>query len=165
MNDLNRSMKLSLILGFSGAALMPWFYELFANVSELFALALLFIYSVTAGIKFSPLRTKEAFLGITCTVAYAGVFGWMCYLFVHPRVVKLLEKRSTYFALDLKHRGLFALYAFLLLMTIYIVWLAAGYCRRKLEDNGERAGKYVDSAFDDEYEKEGDFLYSKDEDE
>ena len=59
--DLQRSMKLSLIFGLAGAVLVPFLYEIYANVSTAAGLFLVAAWTVFVGIKFSFLSFKEAF--------------------------------------------------------------------------------------------------------
>ena len=102
MTDLRRSMKQAIILGLTGAVLIPVLYEVYANISTGGGLLLLTAWFIFAGIKFSGMSFKEAFIGIICTLAYSGVLGFVCSLAIHPAVMEMLVKRSVYFRLGLQ---------------------------------------------------------------
>lgn len=151
MENLNKSMKLSLIFGFSGAALMPIIYEIYANISTGIGLFLAAVWAVLAGARFSLLKFREAFVGITCTIAYSGILGWVCYLFIHPRVVELLISRSVYFQLTFQQQLYFVACVFGISVGMYVLWAAKfGICMsvEKIKSNREKTGKYIDNAFD-----------------
>lgn len=153
--NLQKSMELSLKFGLTGAVAVPFVYEAYANISRTFALTVFALWVIFAGVKFSFLKFKEAFLGITCTMAYSGVFGMICYCFVHPRVKEMLTKRSVYFMLEAKEQLKFVLYIFLILLCMYLIWAMRFAVRKtaeKLRDNAEKAGEYIDNAFDDSEE-------------
>ena len=75
MPDIQKSMKLSLAFGLSGAVILPVLYEVYANISAAAGLVLIAVWAVCAGAKFSALKFKEAFMGMVCTLAYAGILG------------------------------------------------------------------------------------------
>ena len=155
MNELKSSMRLSLIFGFIGAAMMPVIYEIYANISAAASLFFLGAWVVFVSVKFSRLPFKEAFVGITCIVAYSGIFGWLCYMFIHPMVVRMLMERSVYFQLSLSQQFKFVLYAFLEFAGMYVLWLMIFGMKKaveKLRSNREKAGEYINNAFDDEME-------------
>ena len=79
MLDLRRSMKLAIGFGLTGAVLMPILYEIYANVAGGLALIMVLGWVLFAGVKFSALTFKEAVIGITCTIAYSGILGFVCY--------------------------------------------------------------------------------------
>ncbi len=155
MTDLKKSMKLSLIFGFIGAALMPVIYEIYANVSMTAGLVFTAAWVLYAGVRFSSLGFKEAFVGITCTIAYSGILGWVCSLAIHPFIMDMLIKRSVYFQLTLSAQVYFVLYAFLIFICMYVIWLIRFGMRKaaqKLKSNREKAGLYIDNAFDDSFD-------------
>ena len=155
MENLQKSMKYSLIFGIIGAILVPLTFEIYANVSRGIGLFLLGIWTVTAGIKFSALKFKEAFIGMTCTVAYSGILGFIFYVLIHPAVKKALEKNSVYFQLSLSEEAYFVLYAAIIMLCIYLVWIAKtafSSALRKLISNREQTGEYIENAFNDEKE-------------
>lgn len=152
MENLNRSMKLSLEFGLSGAVLLPVIYEVYANISTSIGLFLVAAFACFAGVKFSALKFREAFVGITCTIAYSGILGWVCYLFIHPRVVDMLLKKSVYFSLDIRQQLYFLLYCFIILVCIYLIWLVRFGLHKAMEkfkSNSEKTGSYIENAFDD----------------
>lgn len=155
MDNLKQAMKLSIIFGFIGAVLMPLIYEIYANISAAAGLFLAAVWVIFAGIKFSALSFKEAFMGITCTIAYSGILGWVCYLFIHPKIVDMLISRSVYFQLTLQQQLYFVLYSFLIFMCMYLVWIVRFSLAKavaKLKSNSEKTGEYINNAFSDENE-------------
>ena len=64
MPDIQKSMKLSLAFGLSGAVILPVLYEVYANISAAVGLVLIAVWAVCAGAKFSVLKFKEAFMGV-----------------------------------------------------------------------------------------------------
>ena len=152
MLDLRRSMKLAIVLGMTGAVLLPVLYEVYANISSGIGLLLVLAWVTFAGIKFSGLSFKEAVIGITCTIAYSGVLGFVCYFAVHPAVMNMLEKRSKYFSLGFQAQMLYVFYCSVMFVGMYLLWLVR-FCLRKVigkfKSNSERAGEYIDNAFDD----------------
>ena len=64
MPDIQKSMKLSLAFGLSGAVILPVLYEVYANISAAAGLVLIAVWAVCAGAKFSALKFKEAFMGM-----------------------------------------------------------------------------------------------------
>ena len=152
MLDLRRSMKLAIGFGLTGAVLMPILYEIYANVAGGLALIMVLGWVLFAGVKFSALTFKEAVIGITCTIAYSGILGFVCYFFIHPAVMDMLLKRSVYFQLDIKAQMLFVAYCFVIFMGMYLVWLIR-FCGRKTAEkfrsNSEKAGEYIENAFND----------------
>lgn len=153
MLDLRRSMKLAIGFGLTGAVLMPVLYEVYANISAGIALVLVLIWVLFAGVKFSSLTFKEAVIGITCTIAYSGILGFVCYFLIHPAVMKLLVKNSVYFQLGIRSQLLFVAYCLFIFLGMYLVWLIRFCGRKTLEkfrSNSEKAGEYIENAFDDE---------------
>ena len=153
MNDLNRSMKYSMVFGLAGAVILPFLYECYANISHTGALFLIGCWAVFAGIKFSRLPFKSAMLGISACLAYSGVLGMVCYVAMHPAAVRFLTAHSKYFYLSLKEQMYFLLYAALIMVGMYIVCLAKyGVCKAvsRLKDNGRKTAEYIDNAFSDE---------------
>lgn len=152
MLDLRRSMKLAICFGLTGAVLLPVFYEIYANISPRGGLIFVLIWVMYAGVRFSGLSFKEAMLGMTCTIAYSGILGLVCYLVIHPAVVALLVKRSVYFQLGLEGQVVFAICCFFIMLAMYLVWLIRFAARKTVErfkSNREKAGEYIDNAFND----------------
>lgn len=157
MECMKRSMKYSLVFGICGCFVIPVIYEIYANVSRDIALWLFAAYVLAAGVKFSGLPAKEAFLGITCTVAYSSVLAIPAFLLVHPRVKSMLEKRSKYFALPFREQVRFLIAAALIFLLMYLFWLTrAGFKKafEKFRSNGEKAKGYIENAFDDSKDEE-----------
>lgn len=156
MKDLPRAMKLSLIYGLIGAALIPFLYEFYANISRTGALVLVGIWAIGVGLKFSSLAFKEATVGITACLAYTGILGLICYVIIHPAIVSFLEKNSAYFLLSLKEQSLYVLYVAIILACMYIVCYAKyGIVKAisQLKGNSEKTGQYINDAFNDEGEQ------------
>lgn len=146
-----------MILGFAGAVLIPVLYEIYANVSPAVGLFLAAAWVVFAGLKFSFLDFKEAFIGITCTIAYSGILGMVCYFIIHPKIQQMLLNSSVYFQLSLKEKAYFLLYIALIFLCMYLVWLGKfGVCRavEKIRSNSEKTGEYIDNAFNDNNEED-----------
>ena len=152
MTDLRRSMKQAIILGLTGAVLIPVLYEVYANISTGGGLLLLTAWFIFAGIKFSGMSFKEAFIGIICTLAYSGVLGFVCSLAIHPAVMEMLVKRSVYFRLGLQGTIGFVVYALVISLIMYIIWVIRFFARKTIEkfrSNSEKTGQYIDNAFSD----------------
>lgn len=152
MTDLRRSMKQAIILGLSGAVLIPVLYEIYANVSMGMGLILLTVWMIFAGIKFSGMTFKEALIGITCTLAYSGILGFVCSLAIHPAVMDMLVKRSVYFRLGLQGTIVFIVYALVISLLMYVIWIIRFFIRKtaeKFRSNSEKAGEYIENAFND----------------
>ena len=133
MPDIQKSMKLSLAFGLSGAVILPVLYEVYANISAL--------------------KFKEAFMGMVCTLAYAGILGVICYIVIHPKVSDMLNRRSVYFQLSLKQQAYFVLYAVLISLCMFLVWGGIFGVKKAIERfrlNREKTGEYIDKAFDDD---------------
>ena len=106
MPDIQKSMKLSLAFGLSGAVILPVLYEVYANISAAAGLVLIAVWAVCAGAKFSALKFKEAFMGMVCTLAYAGILGVICYIVIHPKVSDMLQAVGV-FSAQFETAGLF----------------------------------------------------------
>jgi hypothetical protein len=153
MPDIQKSMKLSLAFGLSGAVILPVLYEVYANISAAAGLVLIAVWAVCAGAKFSALKFKEAFMGMVCTLAYAGILGVICYIVIHPKVSDMLNRRSVYFQLSLKQQAYFVLYAVLISLCMFLVWGGIFGVKKAIERfrlNREKTGEYIDKAFDDD---------------
>ena len=153
MPDIQKSMKLSLAFGLSGAVILPVLYEVYANISAAAGLVLIAVWAVCAGAKFSALKFKEAFMGMVCTLAYAGILGVICCIVIHPKVSDMLNRRSVYFQLSLKQQAYFVLYAVLISLCMFLVWGGIFGVKKAIERfrlNREKTGEYIDKAFDDD---------------
>ena len=153
MPDIQKSMKLSLAFGLSGAVVLPVLYEVYANISAAAGLVLIAVWAVCAGAKFSALKFKEAFMGMVCTLAYAGILGVICYIVIHPKVSDMLNRRSVYFQLSLKQQAYFVLYAVLISLCMFLVWGGIFGVKKAIERfrlNREKTGEYIDKAFEDD---------------
>ena len=156
MDNMQKSMKYSIIFGLCGAVILPFIYEIYANVSSTFGILLWTGGIIFAGVKFSSLDFKEAFLGITCTIAYSGIFGGIFYMFIHPKIMDFLINRSVYFQLTLKQQLTFIGYIFFISIVMYVIWAMKFLAKRtfaKLKNNSEKAGDYIENAFSEENEE------------
>ena len=134
MPDIQKSMKLSLAFGLSGAVILPVLYEVYANISAAAGLVLIAVWAV-------------------CTLAYAGILGVICYIVIHPKVSDMLNRRSVYFQLSLKQQAYFVLYAVLISLCMFLVWGGIFGVKKAIERfrlNREKTGEYIDKAFDDD---------------
>ena len=71
-------------------------------------------------------------------------------------MVNTLVKHSVYFQLSYQAQLVFVGLSFLIFMGMYLVWLVRFACRKTIEkfrSNSEKAGQYIDNAFDDTEEK------------
>ena len=156
MDNLQQSMKYSLVLGLAGAVILPVSFEIYANIWQALGYVLIGIWSVVSGLKFSSLKFREAFVGMFCTIAYGGIFGFLLYLLIHPVIKNALEKKSVYFQLSLSQEAGFVLYAFVIMLCMFVVWTAKTAILsafRKMAKNREKTGEYIENAFDDEKEE------------
>ncbi len=152
MLDLRRSMKLAIGFGLAGAVQLPLFYEIYANVSTSVGMFFVICWVIFVSVKFSSLTFKEALIGITCNIAYSGVFGFICALAIHPVVMKMLINRSVYFQLDIKAKLNYIGVCFLLFLGMYLIWAGRFAMRKAIEkfrSNSEKAGEYIENAFND----------------
>lgn len=149
MEQMKRAMKLSLMFGLPGAAAVPVAFEIYANVSQWFALVLLGGWITFVGIRFYPLETKPAFVGIAAFIAYTVAFGIVLHAPIHNAVKGWLEENSEYFQLDLKQAGFFWLTAVLLYFLLFLSAILRVAVKR-IRANSERTERYIDRAFDDE---------------
>ncbi len=152
-------MKLSLLLGLSGAAVLPVLYECYINLSQGIALFLIACWSVFCGVKFSPLSSKGAATGISACLAYSGIMGMIGFVVIHPAAVKFLEKHSTYFYPDgydgFKKQTYFILSAAFIMAMMYAVCFGIkgiGRAIKHIRGNIERSADYIDGAFSDDEE-------------
>lgn len=152
MDNFDKSMKLSLFFGLIGAAIVPVIYEIYANISANIALFLLFLWVCYGGIKFSPLKLKEAFIGITCAIAYSGVLGAVFYFLIHPKIEEMLNEKSVYFQLTFKEQLYFIVYVFAIFLIMYIfpiIRTIFSMLEKKIKSNNLKSKEYIDNAFDD----------------
>jgi hypothetical protein len=152
MPDLRRSMKLAIGFGLTGAILLPIFYEIYANISTSVGLFFVLCLVIFAGVKFSVLTFKEALIGITCTIAYSGILGFVCALAIHPAIKNMLITRSVYFQLQPKQMLIFVTTCFFLYTGMYLLWVLRFALQKviaKFKSNSELAGSYIENAFDD----------------
>ena len=105
MPDIQKSMKLSLAFGLSGAVILPVLYEVYANISAAAGLVLIAVWAVCAGAKFSALKFKEAFMGMVCTLAYAGILGVICYIVIQS--FRYAKQAVGVFSAQFETAGLF----------------------------------------------------------
>lgn len=157
MKDFQRAMKLSLCFGLAGAVILPLIYEGYANISRTLSLLLLTAWAVFAGFKFSRLSRRAALLGAVADMCYSFGLGLVAYIGIHPLTVSLLEKNSKYFYLDFKDQALFWLFAFLIMLlmfvTMFFIWVIC-YAIRHIRDNNKRAGEYILNAFSEGEDKQ-----------
>ena len=149
--DLKLPMKNSIILGLIGSALVPLLYEAYANIGKTFAVVLLLAWVVFCFVRFARFPAKEALLSVTCLIAYTGILGIVMYCIIHPAVQAYLEKNSKYYYLTFKEEMWFfasAIGAMLMLYVLLAVRLMVQRSILKFRENSERAGRYIDNAFD-----------------
>lgn len=153
MKDLQKSMRYSLLFGFSGAIAIPIFYEIYANISKGAGIFLITGFVVLAGIKMSALSLKSALIGITACIAYSGILGMVGYVIIHPAAVSFLNAHSKYFQLSFKEQAIFLGNAIGILLCMYLICFARkGFERafRQLKSNRQKTGEYISNAFADD---------------
>lgn len=153
MNDLQKTLKYSLIFGLSGALLIPLFYEVYANISRTIGLVLIAVWAVFAGIKLSAQKLKYGILGATACIAYTGVLGIVGYTIIHPAMVSFLNSHSSYIQLSIKEQARFLLYAAVISLCIYLVCIARRGIMKAtshIKGNGNKAASYIQNAFADD---------------
>ena len=154
MNENNeKAMKYFMIFTLGAALLLPFCGEIYANVSKGFACAVVAVWAMAAGWRFSCLPVRSAMLGITSYAFSSVVLSLIGYVIIHPAVMKWIESHSQYFYLPLTEWVKYWAAAFGLLFAAYPVYFAKlGLMKAlgKLKQNGEMAASAIDSAFDDE---------------
>lgn len=153
MNDLQKSMKYSLIFGLSGAVVIPLLYEIYANISKGAGIILLVCFVIWAGIKLSSMSLKPALIGITACIAYSGILGMVAYVIIHPATVRFLNAHSKYFQLGLKEQAIFLGKSIGILLCMYFVCFARKGIEkafRQFKTNREKTAVYISNAFADD---------------
>lgn len=120
-----KAMKYFILFTIGSALLLPFGYEIYANLSRTFAWIILSVWVIAAGVKFSRLPLKNAMLGITSFVFSSVVMSVIGYLAIHPAVRSWIERHSEYFELTLAESLGYWYAAFLSLFAVYIVFFAA----------------------------------------
>lgn len=154
--DLNSALEKAVIFGLLGAAGIPLAYEVFANISESIAWIAIVLGAAFAGVKLSGSGVKNALLGFAVMLAMTAGLGIIGFMIIHPTVKSYLESHSKYFCVSLGESVRFFVRAAALQLVVPIVILAKkGFSAavKKLKSNGEAAGSYIDSAFDDDVKK------------
>ena len=105
MNDVQKTLKYSLVFGLTGAVIIPLFYEIYSNISKTIGLLLVAVWAAAAGIKLSSEKLKYGILGATACLAYTGVLGLVCYTVIHPAAVSFLNAHSDYIQLTLEEQA------------------------------------------------------------
>ncbi|MBR1750978.1 MAG: hypothetical protein IJ740_08900 [Ruminococcus sp.] len=149
--DLKKPMKYSLILGLSGSVLIPLFYEAYANISRTFAIILLVGWALVCAVRLVRFPVKEGLLAITCMLIYTAGIGVVMYVAIHPAAQSFLEKNSKYYYLTLEEEFDFFKSAALIMLAVYLVFFLRLFfisAIDKIKENREKAGEYIDSAFD-----------------
>ena len=152
MNDVQNTLKYSLVFGLTGAVFIPLFYEVYANISKTAGLVLIAVWAAAAGIKLSAERLKHGILGATACLAYTGVLGIVCYTVIHPAAVSFLNAHAKYIQLSLEEQAWFLLYAALIGFSMYLICAARRGMMKAaslIKGNGDKAAAYIPDAFDD----------------
>ena len=157
MNDVQKTLKYSLVFGLTGAVIIPLFYEIYANISKTIGLLLVAVWAIAAGVKLSSEKLKYGILGATACLAYTGVLGLVCYTAIHPAAVSFLNAHSDYIQLSLEEQAWFLLYAALIGLCMYLICFARlGLMKAVslIKGNGDKAAAYIQDAFADDYDGE-----------
>lgn len=153
MNDNERAMKYFIIFALGSAALLPICGEIYANISRGFGIAVIAVWAVAAGLKFSSLPPKTAMLGLTAYVFSSVVLSLVGYVLIHPAVKSWLEQNSRYFELTLPEWAAYWGKAFGLIAASYAVYFARlgiKKATKKISDNSKQAANAIDNAFGDD---------------
>lgn len=145
-------MKYFIIFALGSAVLLPVCGEVYANIAPAFGIAIIAVWTITAGLKFSSLPPKPAMLGITAYVFSSVVLSLVGYVLIHPAIKGWLEENSKYFALTLPEWAAYWGKAFGLTAASYIVYFARLGIKKatgKISDNNKQAANAIDNAFGD----------------
>lgn len=157
MNDVQKTLKYSLVFGLTGAVIIPLFYEIYANISKTIGLLLVAVWVIAAGVKLSSEKLKYGILGATACLAYTGVLGLVCYTVIHPAAVSFINSHAGYIQLSLEEQAWFLLYAALIGLCMYFICFARRGLMKAvslIKGNGDKAAAYIQDAFTDDYDGE-----------
>lgn len=158
--ELQKAVRLGVIFGLIGAAGIPLCYEIYANLGRSFGWFFLLGGAVAAGIKLSSFNPKNAALGFAVMLPVELGFGLAAFMVIHPAVVSFLESHSKYFYLAPAQTFKFILGAAAMQLAapgVALVRAGAEKAVKKLKENGEAAGRYIENAFDDSSDNERNF--------
>ena len=153
MNNNEKAMKYFIIFALGAAVVLPLGFEVYANISRLFGMLLVFCLAAAAGVKLSSLPVRPAMLGITAYVFSGAVLSLIGYVIIHPAVRRWLESNSKYFDLPLVEAVGYWGKAFGLLAfsyAIYFARLGIKAAMGKIEKNSTEAASAIDNAFEDD---------------
>ncbi|MBQ9374725.1 MAG: hypothetical protein IJU04_00085 [Ruminococcus sp.] len=153
MNDLQKTMKYSLVFGLSGAVIIPIIYEIYANISKTVGIVLVIIWAVSAGIMLSSQKLICGIIGTTACLGYTGILGIVGYVVIHKATVAFINAHSEYVLLSLAEQVRFVYYTALIGAGIYaICFLRRGIMKAMsiMKSNGDKAGAYIRDAFAEE---------------
>lgn len=151
-NDLQGAVKRALILGFSGAVLLPVLHECYANISGAFAVFCIFAGALTSGILYAKFTAKNALVSITAQLALTGALGLALYFLIHPATVYFLNRVSKYFSLSYYESFMYYATVLAAFMSVYVFYGAAHlvyYLVHRSKSHGEKLKNSIDNAFDD----------------
>lgn len=152
MTDLQKAVKMSLITGFIGAAVLPILHETYANISKNFVIFCLLAGCVVSGILYSKRAVKNALCAITVQISISAALGIALYVLIHPLTVSFLNKISKYFYLSSPESFYYYSLVFLNLLGIYFIYAVAHIIVlfiKRTKDSNEKIKSYIDNAFDD----------------
>lgn len=152
MTDLQKAVKMSLITGFIGAAVLPILHETYANISRNFVILCLLAGCVVSGILYSKREVKNALCAITVQISISAALGIALYVLIHPLTVSFLNKISKYFYLSSLDSFYYYSLVLLNLLGIYFIYAIAHMIVmliKRTKDSNEKIKSYIDNAFDD----------------
>lgn len=152
MSDLQKAVKLSLVTGFIGAAVLPILHETYANISRGFVIFCLLAGCVVSGILYSKREVKNALCAITVQISISGALGIAIYVLIHPLTVSFLNKISKYFYLSAINSFYYYFSVFLNMLGIYFIYAVSHVIYvliKRTKDSNEKIKSYIDNAFDD----------------
>ncbi len=156
--DINKALKIAVICGIAGAVFVPVCYEVYANISRNIACFLLLAAACAVGVRLCVNKLSSALLAfVTMFVMEAGL-GIVGFMIIHPAIKSYLSDHSKYFYLGLADSARYFVNAALIQLVIPAILIAkAAFLTafKKLKENSEAAGKYIDNAFDDNLNKHG----------
>lgn len=151
--DLVKAIRLSMVFGFIGAIVIPFAFEVFANLGAIFGWILVLTFTIIASVKFSSLKLRNSAIGFITMLVFMFGLGIIGYMVIHPAIKSLLINSSEYFYTAPKDTFLFFLKAVLMQLIIPIVCFTKRgiiFALKKIRANGEATRKYIDNAFEDE---------------
>lgn len=152
MSDFQKAVKRALIFGFSGAVILPFIHEFYANISGGFFTAVIFVLALICGVMFSRFEVKSALVSITVFTTVCAALGICLYVLIHPIAVSFLSSVSRYFRLSYLESVYYYAKLFLAFALVYLVYGVLHLVMIlvvKSKASRDNIKTYIDNAFDD----------------